>query len=460
VAGTTSLRDGRPALAGLLLATIAALGWLEASLSAPLPVAFGVTLLLAFLALCLVSLEGAMLTILAVTPFSIEMVVPGSGSALQVPTEPMIFTILLVWALRFLARDSTRIAQPGFLAALLMALAACLVSLADSSGKVLGLKATANASWYALLGIFVMSNMGHRTHYRRLVAAWLVPGVLICLYSIVNVLLGNYERLAGFWWSWPFFTEHGTFSAYLSFVAALALALALELHGTPRFVFGAVGVLSAGQVILSLTRGAWLGLVVLALFFLAVSVRRILRPANLAMLGLGVVTVLGLIQMSGAEYGISRHSRTLTDPAYVSNLERINRWQAGWNMLRSDPLTGVGFGVYADEYRHFRRIPLSTEQSTHHMSVHNEYLKVAAETGLVGLLAAAVVFGFVVRFAWRSIRRARDPFERALAVGMTGGLVTYLTHAFVNNYLVYDKAAVPVWMAIGTLAAIDRNTTE
>jgi len=89
------------------------------------------------------------------------------------------------------------------------------------------------------------------------------------------------------------------------------------------------------------------------------------------------------------------------------------------------------------------------------MGVHSEYLRVLAETGLVGTATAALALFFVARIAWRAIRRARDPYLRGLAVGMTGGLVTYGVHALVNNYMTYDKGAVPVWTAIGVLGAID-----
>jgi hypothetical protein len=40
-------------------------------------------------------------------------------------------------------------------------------------------------------------------------------------------------------------------------------------------------------------------------------------------------------------------------------------------------------------------------------------------------------------------------------VGLTGGLVTYGVHAMVNNFMSYDKLAVPVWLAVGVLGAID-----
>jgi O-antigen ligase len=285
--------------------------------------------------------------------------------------------------------------------------------------------------------------------------ALLVPGVIISLYSMVSVLLGHYEPFIGYWWSQPFFTEHGTFSAYLSFVCALALGLSIEMSGPLKLVLALVALAAGSQVILSLARGAWAGLVGLGLFLLIVSGRRLGRFGNVVLVAIGLLGLVGLIVASGATRRLEYHAHTITDPTNLSNLERVNRWAAGYGMFRSAPVTGVGFGAYPDAYLNYRRFPLGTEQSTSRMGVHSEYLKVLAETGLIGAVTAALAFFFVARIAWRAIRRTRDPYLRGLAVGMTGGLVTYGIHGFVNNYLTYDKLAIPVWTAIGVLGAID-----
>ena len=272
---------------------------------------------------------------------------------------------------------------------------------------------------------------------------------------MVSVLVGHYEPLIGYWWSEPFFTEHGTFSAYLSFVCALALGLSIEMSGAVKLVFALVALAAGAEVILSLTRGAWMGLAALGLYLLIVSGKRLVRFGNLVLVVVGLAGLVGVIVVSGAVRDIERHSQTITDPTNLSNLERVNRWVAGYGMFQSDPLTGVGFGAYPDAYLNYRRIPLGTEQSTGRMGVHSEYLKVLAETGLVGAVTAVLAFFFVARISWRAVRRARDPYLRGLAVGMTGGLVIYCVHAVVNNYMSYDKVAIPVWTAIGVLGAID-----
>jgi putative inorganic carbon (HCO3(-)) transporter len=447
-------------LATLIFAFLAFLGRMEAGASTPYPLAAVTSCIVVFALLCVTQLEVAFLLVLAATPFSMERVIPGTGSALQVPTEPMLFVALAAWGVRSLARRPRTFAQPGLTAALLLALGAIVVTIAVSAYRLTSIKATLNAVWYGLFGIFMVNNLAGRGRLKMLAWAWLVPGVIISLYSMVSVLVGHYEPFIGYWWSQPFFTEHGTFSAYLSFICALALGLSIEMSGALKLVFALVALAAGSQVILSLTRGAWAGLVGLALFLLIVSGRRLVRFGNLALVAIGLLGLVGLFVASGATRRLEHNAQTITDPTNVSNLERLNRWAAGYGMFRSAPLTGVGFGAYPDAYLAFRRVPLETEQSTGRMGVHSEYLRVLAETGLIGAVTAALAFLFVARIAWRAIRNTRDPYLRGLAVGMAGGLVTYGIHGFVNNYMTYDKPAIPVWTAIGALGAIDTLTRE
>ena len=447
-------------LAGLILTFLAVAGGLEAAASTPYPVTFIAAVILVFALLCVNHLEAAFLLILAATPFSTERLVPGTGSALQVPTEPMLFLALAAWGARSLVRGNRTFAQPGLTGALLLALGTIVLSVITSASRVESLKAAVNATWYGLYGMFILNQFADRGRLKLLAWAWLVPGVVLSLYSMGNVLVGHYEPLRGFWWAMPFFPEHGSFAANLSFVCALAFALALELPGALKLLFAAVALLTGAQVILSLTRGAWMGLAGLGLFLVVVSGRRLLRFGNLVIVLIGLLGIVGFIGVTGASKRIERQSQSFTDPTNVSNLERVNRWIAAYRMFQSAPVTGIGFGAYSDVYLNYRRVSLSTEQSTQRMGVHSEYLKVLAEAGLVGAAAAALVFFFVVRLAWRAIRRTRDPFLRALAVGVTGGLVTYGVHATVNNFMNYDKLAIPVWTAAGVLGAIDTLTRE
>jgi O-antigen ligase len=435
-----------------LLPILAVLFLLEARNASGLPVAALAAGIIAYAALCVLHLEGAFLLLCVTTPFSLEMAL--GANKLQIPTEPMLFVALTTWGFRFLARGTRRIAEPLFVGLLLAGLGTCLLSLVDAVHRVNGMKATVNAAWYALFGLFLLNNMQSERRQRALALFFLVPGLVVTVVSLTRVALGDYNPADGLWRFKPFFTEHGSFAAYLSFLMALLLALALELRGGLRPYLWVGAFLVMLQIILSLTRGAWLGMPVLALFLGALYWRRLLHPVGIALVAgtLGLL-VLVLVQ-TGVFDRLQEYTETTSDVAYTSNLERVNRWGAGWRMFQSDLLTGVGFGTYPDLYMDYRSLPLGTDQSHIRMGIHSEYFKIPVETGILGTAVATLVLLAVVRLAVDAIRRAQTPFLRAMAVGLAGGLLTYMVHGWVNNYLVFDKVAIPVWTAVGGLGAL------
>jgi len=77
----------------------------------------------------------------------------------------------------------------------------------------------------------------------------------------------------------------------------------------------------------------------------------------------------------------------------------------------------IGFLPVAENER---RIGLATDQSTARMGIHSEYLRILAETGVIGF-AAALLAGFVLlRFSIRALRTASTPLRRALTPRLYG----------------------------------------
>src|SRR5438552_10499963 len=86
-----------------------------------------------------------------------------------------------------------------------------------------------------------------------------------------------------------------------------------------------------------------------------------------------VLRFLGVVQIS------------LTNPSSqdYSTAERLAHWIAGLHMFIDHPVLGVGIGNYSDAYPQYF-ITIFTNPLGH---AHNYYINIAAETGLIGLLA-------------------------------------------------------------------------
>ena len=387
-------------------------------------------------------------------PFSIEVVIAG-GNAINLPTEPMIAIALAAWALRSIAAGKARVPRSSLHLPLAALAGIALVSVALSAYRVDGLKAWVVAAAYAAFGyLYMLCNPCDPARRQRWIRLVVMTGALWGLYGSIRVfLLGAVPRLA-YGIARPFFPEHGTYAAYLAMILPLALLCALERRGRAKLGYTAATFAIALGITLSFTRAAWVSLVVV---LPVVGVlwarwrgdwRRLLLPAALACVV--AVAVLAV----GATRSVSRHAESVVEVENVSNLERVNRWMAAWEMVKDRPWSGIGYGAYPRTYPEYRRKLIVTEFSYQYMGPHSEPLRLLAESGVPGLLAALWFLGVAAGTGLRVFRHARDPNDRLLSLAVVAGLATYAVHGLFNSYLGYDKVTVPFWIGLGTLAAL------
>lgn len=222
------------------------------------------------------------------------------------------------------------------------------------------------------------------------------------------------------------------------------------LRASFAFLFSTtVSLLAFIALILSWSRGAWLGAGAAAIVMLFALIR---RPfLTLAILALVIVTVLSfnLIELLPPSL-LSRLTdftkefssldvRGVTVAAdNFSLIERLAHWQAAQNMLLNNPYLGVGFGNYGAAYEQYRM--LNWTNALGH--AHNYYLNIFAETGVIGLLAYVALWGAVfvhtVRLLKRdkSLNRHGTTLTACIALGLLGSWTQLSMHQLVDNLFV------------------------
>ena len=119
-------------------------------------------------------------------------------------------------------------------------------------------------------------------------------------------------------------------------------------------------------------------------------------------------------------------------------------------MFKEKPVFGFGPGTYSFEYARFQRPENLTIISTNFGDLgnaHSEYLSTLSEMGLPGILFF-IAFVFSVFYTSIQLYYQTSPNEttsRILIMAIILSLSTYFIHAFLNNFLDTDKAAVPIF---------------
>jgi putative inorganic carbon (HCO3(-)) transporter len=207
---------------------------------------------------------------------------------------------------------------------------------------------------------------------------------------------------------------------------------------------GPVGLsaLLAVALVMSWSRGAWLGVAVGALAILLAWPRRWWVGAGLVIGGAaGMLLALqtGWLPASIADRltGFVDFTQTFDvrgadiTPESYAVLERLAHWQAAEEMARYHPWVGVGFGNYEPVYPGYAL--MSWPNALGH--AHNYYLNLLAETGIVGLTAYLILWAAIIWLTWRVTRRTVG-LPRGIALGMLGAWVHLSVHQLVDNLYV------------------------
>ncbi len=317
------------------------------------------------------------------------------------------------------------------------------------------LKETLKWGEVAVVVVATWQFMRTERHALRLACAVVVAGVAEALLGCVQYVLatgllgpgGANIRVFGT------FDQPNPFGGYLNL--ALPFALALALFGRDarlRWVMGGASALLLFAEYLSGSRGALLGLVA-ALLVLAMLGWRIERKVGLALLALAPAVAIAwftrliparLEDRLLAQFRVNDvNLNAQLNDANFSTIERLAHWVAGLRMFRAHPLLGVGAGNYDAAYAHYK-VPGWDESLTH---AHNYYINVAAETGILGLLAFLAVTAAALWVVWRAahatdwLRQAHSALAgvdaRALAIGCAAIVVALSIHNLTDDLFVH-----------------------
>jgi putative inorganic carbon (HCO3(-)) transporter len=204
----------------------------------------------------------------------------------------------------------------------------------------------------------------------------------------------------------------GTLSHYMTFAGleaisgCLLLGMALEERGRRRWI-GALAIVPLAAVLMTYTRGAYVGIVAALLLYLAVR-----RPRGLLLLAPAVVAVFLL-----APPEIRQRIRSITDLSDTTNRDRIAMARAGARIVADRPIFGLGPDMVRPYYPLYRDPDAPRWEVPH---LHNNVIQIAAAHGV---FTAAAYVAIVALFFVRSVRRLRPETDPGLAAVWAGALL-------------------------------------
>ena len=285
----------------------------------------------------------------------------------------------------------------------------------------------------------------------RLVTPMIVSIVIMAMLAILFVAVEGYSlsQLAGVYMRQTF-SQLGMHANDLGRLYATAYAPLLFMWGRTKnsglkFVLTIVMGLVAVALLLTFSRGAFLGFIIVNIIFL---VSR--RSAKLFAAAVILVPV-ALAMAPGAFW--DRVTMGVGQGADAVTAGRTGEiWEPLFPEFLDSPLYGKGIGavMWSKAIRE-GRIPLVSHP-------HNAYFQAYLDMGLIGLLALT---GFWIYIWARCLRYGKDPRLpeklQGFFQGSAAGIAAFLVAGFAGSSLEPDPAQVFMWLAVGMMYGLAKR---
>lgn len=290
--------------------------------------------------------------------------------------------------------------------------------------------------WYIFSDILANSGLKRAAIRAALIDSALISGAVVVGFGFWQ--LANTGRIGGGILGFPrpvsTFGNPNSLAAFLVVIVSFAFGRLLAVKELfPRLLAGGIFLLSALLLLLTSSRGGWIGgaaglATVVALWLIE---RDLFSPRKLrawfnertAAVKALLAVLLTALFIGGVGVAVYIFT-TLDDPGRNTDL-RTFIWDSALTMFAEKPLTGHGLFTFGKGLVRLNSMPPTTP----HSHAHSIPLQVAAELGVVGL--AALIFTIIValrtlRQSWQQARDRRA--ERAAITASAAGMVAFGVH--------------------------------
>ena len=459
------LRSRETIIGGLfVLATVLLLGLATAKLPVLLPLG-GVVLA----GLALFTYRSPFLALLVITFFlPFERIGSYDVAGITVrPSQILALILIVVWFLHGVINRNFRTQKNPIVIPLIAFLLINLVSLTGAANIQRSILVFAFTLFTIGFSLLIPNYVTDEVKLRRVIRILLITTTLVALFGLwqffgdmiglPTTLTGLREHYTKIVFGFPRIQSTALeplyFANFLLIPIAVIYALLISRSSSIKMIrLLPLLILTVLNLVLTVSRGGYLGVIVIILVVSFVYLRKIFRWQFLVSLVVGIVVVwffairalgFGDVFQLNAETFLTHIVDSFSGPAYTERIETFQWAEEAW---RANPIIGIGPGQYGPFVSSHPYI----EPKEGWKIVNNEFIELLAETGVLGLAAFLVVIGSLVIRSLKAIVRARTPYLRALMTALLAALLGILA-----QYMTFSILYIMhVWFLIGLMVAV------
>lgn len=238
------------------------------------------------------------------------------------------------------------------------------------------------------------------------------------------------------------FTNPNIFAEYLVILTPLAVGTMWYTKSMKKkltFIIG-VGVLLLA-LLMTMSRGGWLGIFVAAFVFVLIVDKRLL------VLAIPIV----LIAVPFLPKSILQRFISIGSNVDSSILYRTKIYQITANIIKDNFINGVGFG-----YIPFKQVYETYIRTMPIYHAHNTFLEIFAEGGIIGLLVFLILIFSLIKNGLCYLTKSSDKYIKYLGAGAMASLFGILANGMTEHILYMPRIIFTFWILVGLIICLIR----
>ena len=318
----------------------------------------------------------------------------------------------------------------------------CIASLFVAINKKAAVMELGRFWTYIILFFVILVFVDNEEDIKRIVKLFIVSILLTCIYGLSQYFMKSTKFLdatigMGTGRVFSSFVNPNYWGAFINLVFFPILMLAKNKVKNYRFLYVLLILLFTNSV-LSYTRGSWVGMVI---GFVLLSILY-----NIKLL----IPVAAIVPLSFFVPKLWQRIMSIFDLKSLTIGERFILWKTGYMMFKEHPILGVGNGNYNFRYRDYvvKYPELYLDRPLY--SVHNSYLKVLAETGILGIISFIGVIAFYINEIINVYKNSSNKLAKDMSIAFLCSMASYLFQNISNNLFFIPQLNAFYWI-IGAL---------
>ncbi|MFA5270024.1 MAG: O-antigen ligase family protein [Patescibacteria group bacterium] len=289
-----------------------------------------------------------------------------------------------------------------------------------------------------LLFVLITSVLDRQLHIKKATVALMLPATILSGLAIYQAITGEFITVDNR--ASAVFSSANYLSLFIVPVMVLGCGLLGSIARRWRWWVVVCLLIMAGGLYLTFSYAGWLGLIVGIAVLVFCRIRFWLATISSA----GVVLVAVLSQWQHPKF-----QQMLDLVGRSSSHVRLQVWQTALLMIKENPFTGIGLGLFEQRYLEFAQRLFSPPIELRMLHSHNILLQFLVNTGLSGGIGFIWLVVNFVRRIWRSAVGAGD----VLATATLAAMAALLAHGMLDLAYWKNDLSALFWvvMAFGII---------